>query len=354
MPHIPLSDISRYRGELMGAAMIFIILFHVPLGRADAFFGLHRLGNVGVDMFFFLSGMGLWFAWGKLSNPTRVATSLPAREGQGGRSAFALFYRRRFARLMPAWLIMASLFYVPDFLGPRKYSPTLFNLLGDITLNLDFWRHDELTFWYIPALMALYVIAPFYMELIRRHPVYRWLPVLMIMWCVIVQWVLPIHQAVGHLEIFWSRVPIFLIGINVGEQVHNKLTLESSTLWLLLLLFVAAFASSLYLEQVRHGKFPLFAERMLYIPLTVCGILLICQLFHHAPSWLLRALAFVGTISLETYLIHVHFVMTPIAQYHLGYWPTFLLTVAISLPLAWCLHKLTEPIAKFLSPNSKH
>ena len=343
MSPLPLSNISRYRGELMGIAMILIILFHIPLARADAFFGLHRLGNVGVDMFFFLSGMGLWFAWTK-------------RESTPGVSTFANFYRRRFARIMPAWLIMASLFYVPDFLGPRKYSPSLINLIGDITINLDFWRYDELTFWYIPALMAMYVVAPFYMELIRRHPIYRWLPVLAIMWCVIVQWVLPIHQAVGHLEIFWSRVPIFLIGINVGEQVRSKQTLDGSAFWLLLLLFVAAFASSLYLEQVRHGKFPLFAERMLYIPLTVAGILLINVLLHHAPSWLLRSLSFVGSISLETYLIHVHFVMKPIAQYHLGYWPTFLLTVLISLPLAWLLSKAVKPIVIFLarqSPNRK-
>ena len=325
-----IADMSRYRGELMGTAMLFIILFHIPLGRADAFFGLHRLGNVGVDMFFFLSGMGLWFAWGKSNG-------------------LLTFFRRRFARLMPAWLVMASLFYIPDFLGPRKYSPSFLNLLGDITINLDFWRYDELTFWYIPAIMAFYLIAPFYMELIRRYPVYRWLPVLAVMWCVIVQWVVPVHQAVGHLEIFWSRVPIFLIGINIGEQVQQKQKLEGSSLWLILLLFVAAFASSLYLEQVRHGKFPLFAERMLYIPMTVCGILLLDYLLRHCPVWLLRALAFVGTISLETYLIHVHFVMKPIAQYHLGYWPTFLLTVLISLPLAWALHRLLQPVVNVLA-----
>ena len=334
------ADVSRYRGELMGVAMLLIILFHIPLGRGDAFFGLHRLGNVGVDMFFFLSGMGLWFAWKKLSG-----------ESAGGE--LLVFYRRRFARIMPAWLIMASLFYVPDFLGPHKYSPTLLNLLGDITLNLDFWRYDELTFWYIPAIMAFYVIAPFYMELIRRHPVYRWLPVLAVMWCVIVQWVTPIHQAVGHLEIFWSRVPIFLIGVNIGEQVREKQKIDGSAFWLVLLLFVAAFTASLYLEQVRHGKFPLFAERMIYIPMTVCGILLLNLLLRHASGWLLHALSFVGTISLETYLIHVHFVMKPIAQYHLGYWPTFLLTLIISLPLAWCLHKLTQPVVSFLSHHSR-
>ena len=43
---IEFANLSRYRSELMGVAMIAIILFHIPLGRADAFFGLHRLGNV--------------------------------------------------------------------------------------------------------------------------------------------------------------------------------------------------------------------------------------------------------------------------------------------------------------------
>lgn len=60
---IPLADISRFRGELMGLAMLFIILFHVWVRRDDPFYGLHRCGNVGVDMFLFLSGVGLWFAW---------------------------------------------------------------------------------------------------------------------------------------------------------------------------------------------------------------------------------------------------------------------------------------------------
>ena len=65
---IELANISRYRSELMGAAMLFIILFHVPLDRSNEFFGLRRCGNVGVDMFLFLSGIGLWFSWVK--NPS--------------------------------------------------------------------------------------------------------------------------------------------------------------------------------------------------------------------------------------------------------------------------------------------
>ena len=43
---------------LMGIAIIMIVLFHVALPRSSAFFGLKRMGNMGVDIFFFLSGAG--------------------------------------------------------------------------------------------------------------------------------------------------------------------------------------------------------------------------------------------------------------------------------------------------------
>ena len=61
-PDIELSNISRYRAEQMGAAMLFVILFHVALDRGDPFYGLRRCGNVGVDIFLFLSGVGLWLS----------------------------------------------------------------------------------------------------------------------------------------------------------------------------------------------------------------------------------------------------------------------------------------------------
>ncbi|MEE3391842.1 MAG: hypothetical protein VZR28_11795, partial [Candidatus Cryptobacteroides sp.] len=59
------NDLSRYRAPLMGFAMIIVMLFHVPLSRSDLFYGLMRCGNNGVDMFLFLSGIGLWFSWTK-------------------------------------------------------------------------------------------------------------------------------------------------------------------------------------------------------------------------------------------------------------------------------------------------
>ena len=309
----------------MVAAMLFIILFHVSLNRSDPFFGLRRCGNVGVDMFLFLSGVGLWYSW----------TKTPSLKH---------FFTRRYLRIYPAWLFMAYLYYIPDYLHHGGHSTSVVDLIGDIAINWDFWLHDELTFWYIPAIMMLYTFAPFYMMLIRRYPIYRWLPLLMVLWCVMVQWVLPIHAAGGHIEIFWSRVPIFFIGINMGQYVKEKHTLPGSSVWLLLVIFLTTFGTCLYLEQERHGHFPLFVERMLYIPFTITTIMLLNRIFRRMPARVNSLMRFVGAVSLEAYLIHSHFVLCYIEKMHLGYWPTFLLTAVITMPLAWLLHTLIEKV----------
>ena len=321
IPSIELANISRFRAEQMGAAMLFVILFHVALDRGDPFYGLRRCGNVGVDIFLFLSGVGLWFSWVKTPDVLR-------------------FYRRRLLRIVPTWIVVATAFYLPDYLGARRFSHSIVDLIGDITINWGFWLHDELTFWYVPAIMALYLAAPWYMRLVQNRPVYRWLPLLMVIWCVMVQWVLPIHHAVGHIEIFWSRVPIFFIGINFGEMVRTRRQLPSEAVWLLLVTFLMTFGTCLYLEQVRHGQFPLFVERMLYIPFTVCTVLVMNRIFRRTPQWVNRLFRFVGALSLEAYLIHIHFVLVYVQPYHLGYWLTFLVTVAITLPIAWLLQRL--------------
>ena len=327
--NIELANISRYRGELMGIAMIFIFLFHVALPRSDMFFGLRRVGNIGVDMFLFLSGVGLWFSW--MKHPS-----------------LKHFFKRRYLRVYPAWFIISCLYYIPHFHGGGVRAWV--DLIGDITINWDFWLHDELKFWYIPAMMMLYMFAPPYMQLIRRHPVYRWLPVVMILWCILVQYVSPIHNAVGHIEIFWSRLPIFFIGINMGEAVRRKDKMDGASIWMILIVFAMTLSASIFLEQELHGHFPIYVERMLYIPLTITTILLLNRVFRRTPKWFNTIFKFVGALSLECYLIHIHFVLDYIPK-TCGYWTTFLVCVVITMPLAWLLSKIVNYISKFIENN---
>jgi peptidoglycan/LPS O-acetylase OafA/YrhL len=139
-------------------------------------------------------------------------------------------------------------------------------------------------------------------------------------------------------------MPIFFLGINAGEWVRQEHRMEKQAVWLVLLTFLATASACIYLEQVRHGRFPLFAERMIYIPLTVSLLFLLSALFRKTPQWMNRSCTFLGTISLELYLIHHHFVMTYITPNHLGYWPTVGLTLLIAVPLAWLLHYLIQKV----------
>lgn len=344
-----LSKISRYRGELMGFAIIIVMLFHVYTPRSDAFYGLRRMGNLGVDIFFFLSGVGLWFSWVRQQNWKR-------------------FYLNRLLRIYPAWLIVAGYYYLSRF-NPAKPSYSLpfggtgsaevdsyIDLFGDVLFNWDFWLHDELTFWYVPATMMLYLFAPFYMELVRRHSVFRWLVVLPLMWCIIVQYVTPIHQAVGHIEIFWSRIPVFLLGINIADMVRRKVVLDKQAWWMVAVFFAVSLTSCVWLEQMRHGRFPLYTERMLYIVLAVTTILIMSEAFDRLNAVTFRRFslnglfAWVGGISLEMYLFHVEYVLKPLERQHLGYWPTFFLTLACTLPAAWLISKVCSYIINKVKP----
>ena len=324
---ISFANISHHRSELMGLAMIAIVLFHVNVPRLSPFYGLWRMGNMGVDVFLFLSGVGLWYAL-------------------TGNTSLKRFFTRRYLRIYPTWLLVASLYYLPRFLQGAKGTKEMIDLAGDVLVNWDFWLHDELTFWYIPATMMLYLFAPAYVKMVSRHPVYRWLPVLMIVWCVAVQWVVPLHNAVGHIEIFWSRVPIFFIGINCGAMVKQGQSLSAQSVWLLVAAAVLSLGVDIYLEQTRHGLFPLFIGRMLYIPATFSLVLLLSNWLTAVPQAIKRALQLVGMVSLEMYLLHVHFVLVRVQSMQWGYWGTLLACFAISVPLAWLLNMGMEKLTK--------
>lgn len=327
LPHISLSDLSRRRGELMGAAMLFIMLFHLPLSRQSSFYGLHRMGNIGVDMFLFLSGVGLWYSWTK-------------------RPELMRFWAKRAIRIYPIWLVVAGTHYVGQFVHATGYSSNALELALNLAVNWTFWKHGDLSFWFVPAILALYVLVPFYMRLIRRSPAYRWLPILILTWCFAVEYVPFLRQNLFQVAIFWQRIAIFFIGVNMAEGIKRKATLDASAWWLVGIVFVAASASAIYFEQTRHGRMPLLVIRLLYIPMTVCGMLLLTHLLDALPAWANRALRFVGTISLECYLVHEEFVLPYVSKLSWGFWPQFLVLVAATLPLAWAARKVLDRLIR--------
>lgn len=87
------NNISKYRSSLMGIAMLSVFLFHSMGDWMPQF--IHNIaanGAIGVDVFLFLSAMGLTYSITK--NPSVIA-----------------FYKRRVWRIMPTyWLIMSCVY----------------------------------------------------------------------------------------------------------------------------------------------------------------------------------------------------------------------------------------------------
>ena len=334
--YINFSDLSRHRSALMGVAMLMVMLFHVNGPLHDTLWQcMLRCGNVGVDMFLFLSGIGLWFTWTRTDAAALCGKDANTHGGEGMASRLKTFYMRRYRRIYPTWLPFACLYYIPLCIdGSRGVADTV----ADIAINLYFWTHDELTFWFIPAIMMLYTVAPAYMQLIIRRRVWRWLPAVFMVLCVLIQYCAPVHAAIGHLEIFFSRIPIFLLGINAGELVKEKRPLDTSAVWFMLLIFVLSAAACVNFEDGMRGRFPLFLERMVYIPLSVSMLLLLCPLLDAVPQRLHGALAFVGGISLELYLVHYHFIYVYIRPLQLGFLLSAVITIGASLVVAWLVH----------------
>ena len=76
--------------------------------------------------------------------------------------------------------------------------------------------------------------------------------------------------------------------------------------------------------------------------LSYCSAICSVQFLVGVIGWCHRGLIFLGGLSLEIYLIHNHFVMHYLMPYHLGYWPTALLTTLLTLPLAWLLQQILK------------
>ena len=99
--------VSKYRSALMGMATIGILMCHAPANGVNLPFHLNsvlELGQMGVMIFFFVSGLGLYYS------TRRMEYSI---------SGIAAWYRKRFVRLFVPYLII--------------YAPALYILMSEGT-----------------------------------------------------------------------------------------------------------------------------------------------------------------------------------------------------------------------------
>ena len=210
--------ISESRAHLMGLATVWVALFHSysldffqspTLSRLHLIGLMNRLretGNCGVDLFLFLSGLGLCFSMALL----RDTEKRPVRA----------FYRRRFSKILPTVLAVSLITY------GIKETQDFSDWLGKTFLFGCFRPAQEETgYWFFALLILLYLAYPA-VDLCLR----RWhgagaagMILLAIAGGAVLKLAAPAYFE--HIEILVTRVPVFLIGAYAGTLCRRHISI---------------------------------------------------------------------------------------------------------------------------------
>lgn len=319
--------LSKYRSELMGAAMLWVMLFHawdLDFG-VDPLNWLRAAGFGGVDIFIVLSAMGL-------------VQSLERKEQE-----FSEFMKRRSLRILPAYYVVMLAYTL--FLILRGSAPVS-ALVWNSTL-LYYWVHAKGAFnWYVAGIMLFYALTPLCFHYLKKAGRRELWTAAGIALGLLLCRILIVDGYWNYLDVFY-RVPVFLLGLLLGFYVweDRKLGLRDLLFWC-----IWAAAGAGYL--LAAGRVP--AETF-YLPLchlflftTVPMCLVGSWCFEKLPlGWLRKFLRLVGENSLEIYLLNVSFFSeTALLQQYIGFGPRrylyYFITFTLNIGLGVLLHRGIE------------
>lgn len=319
--------ISQYRTELMGISIIWIMLFHSGIVAPD--FKVFRIiwyltvsfgGGIGVNIFLILSGFGLMCSWIKKNKNAKKESILE-------------FYKRRFKRILPAYIIVSGIYYVLTF---TDFGSFICNIIG-----LNFFVDGVRTFWYIYAILICYLFFPVYIKLQKKIGIYNSVTMTYVIIFVLVLFIscmFPIWY--GKIEIMLWRFPYFLFGCFLGnmlEQKGNKgyiLVLGGTTLIAFILYVMLYKSMSIQASVVERNLFGALSFWALLVFITIL------TLISKFTDYINRFLRYLGKRSLEIYLIHVSFGILILESISLNRYLLLTLYFLVSVILSEILYRV--------------
>ena len=328
--------ISKYRGAIMGIAALWIFFFHtwtlMSVTPQEGSFNLiyfleiylKKIGFVGVDIFFFLSGIGLTFAIKK-------------------ESTFTFFYKRLRRIALPPLVIGIILGITCN----QGLAETIRNISG-----YNFFTKDIYSFlWFVHVIIIFYILFPLYWKLFAKAENKILFTIsLILIWLIIT---LLVRDSLRFDFFgFTNRIPIFLLGILIGylTQKHKDTVFSLNTY----ITLTIALTVGLYLAYLAN-----FKKLELIVPCGNCFLpnfliassltFLIAKLLEiterHFPRFgkaVVTILSFFGSISLELYCVQIWLLEWESIFRIIG-WPAYLINLLMFLcttTVAWIMSVL--------------
>lgn len=328
--------LSDHRNALMGFAALWIVIFHtwtplfsyVPvLGAAERF--VVRYGFYGVEIFLFLSGLGMVFSIEKHT--------------VGG------FYHNRFGKLLLPYAAVAVVRAVVE----RWTAKEAAMLLSGYAF---IFKNAYSFLWYVQTIAVYYLLFPLYYAGMRRsrRPIAYTLAALGV-WLTLT--LLATSPAFDNLKVFTNRIPVFLIGVLFGELAkRDRLPSCKKLLPCAAVLFAAGlFTCFVDFFYGVPASLKILASPVANILTALPLCLFLSLLFDRLPrglSFVARFFGFLGTISLELYCVQDLYARNiligwlrglPAPVYNVA---VLLWTIAISWPAHWLFTKAWNAINK--------
>jgi|GEM_PF-5862287 len=369
-----LEDLSRYRTELYGFSALWIMFFHA-IAKCDLHYDttlkwldpldyLISLGNSGVEIFFLLSGISLYFLFQKPQNPAAAAlgaagTASDAESLEGADSAhrpgtlsastvgLGNFFTKRWIKLaVPSYLV-----YIPYWLYMWLFDEGTLRMLACRMSMMNFWMNGEQHIWFVSALIVFSLLYPFIYDYFFGEGV-SWKRALLRLVIFAGVWIFFMYafyirypNEYDKFEIALIRLPSFVVGCFLGKWVYEKKELPG---YCIILAFVLCAAGLVVIRLWGLGG---FWRRCSYLPLSIVTMLSLAQIFRWI-TWkpFHKFFTFLGGMSLELYLCHVvlirWYMLLP--AYENRTIPKYLLLLVLSVALAWVVKKVGNVIVRLI------
>ena len=277
-----LYNISETRSILMGFATIIVAFFHcysyhfekiIPNSLIANLLNFLRLrGNVGVDIFLFISAIGLYFSFTKDSN-------------------IKYFYKKRISRILPSILIVAIIYYLIEKVN-------FITFIKGITLTSLYFDGDR-TFWYFSLIIILYMLYPLFHKIINKKNLLGLLELLLLTIIPTILLMKYNYLLYQKIEIAITRIPIFLLGIYIGKNIYLKKEIPAYYILIFTFLFILC-NILLYLININ----PYIIVRYIYGIIGLSLVFIISYLHTFIKINICdNFLIFIGKYSMEIYLI---------------------------------------------------
>lgn len=282
----------------MGIAALLVLVVHSYVHcqsvMSPTLCKILEQGNYGVDIFFFLSGIGLTYSLNKLKSDT---------DGMSKKSVVLYWELHRLKRIFVPYLLITAV------------CTTISLLIGDTPLNVYILNYFTISFWiygkgawFVSTLVVLYILFPLLFELFhtRKSGIYIAICVSLII-MILCQY----EDKVGverNVLMGMVRTPSFLLGIAMAKYLIRGYSLSYNGL---IIYTLSATLLTIFLKV----KFPMMYSKWMLIVPVVCFFIFFIRRF----EVFYKIGSFLGVISLESYLFNVYlgyFVNRPIMIMH--------------------------------------